>query len=164
MLGEDRTFFQILFLSFKVFFWQIDTFLKRNVVLYSLLTLSPKTMDVFMALNLSPKAAQSARGEPEMETTRRTMDLAREVSCFGKVRWVCGQLCIYTHFDLGMTARRPAEAAPASGPKLGKKVFFYKKVLFCAKKVSLLLFFLTQWSSPCLLGSCWCCRRPTSGP
>ena len=58
-------------------------------------TRSPKTKDVFMARNLSLMAAQSAKGLPDMAMTRRTMCL-----------------------DRGITANRPAEAAPAPGPNL----------------------------------------------
>ena len=56
--------------------------------------LSPYTLDTFMALNLSLKTAQSARGEPLIAITLLTMFLV-----------------------FGITARIPAEAAPASGPK-----------------------------------------------
>jgi hypothetical protein len=58
-------------------------------------TRSPNTRLVFMARNLSLMEAQSAMGEPDIAMTRRTMDLER-----------------------GITARRPALAAPAPGPKL----------------------------------------------
>ena len=56
---------------------------------------SPYTNDVFMALNLSLMAAQSAKGLPEMAITLLTMLL-----------------------DRGITARSPALAAPAPGPNL----------------------------------------------
>ena len=56
-------------------------------------TRSPKTRLVFMARNLSSIEAQSASGEPDMAITRRTIERER-----------------------GMTASRPAEAAPAPGP------------------------------------------------
>ena len=57
-------------------------------------TLSPNTLLVFMARNLSLNTAQSAKGEPLTEMTLLTM-------CF----------------VLGITAKMPALAAPASGPK-----------------------------------------------
>lgn len=56
------------------------------------------TIEVFIALNLSLIAAQSAKGDPEMAITRRTIILER-----------------------GMMARRPALAAPAPGPNLSNK-------------------------------------------
>ncbi len=99
----------------------------------SLLTLSPKTIDVFIALNLSPKAAQSARGEPEMETTRRTMDLARG-------RYHVWESVVSTWTALRLYLLRPwhdgKEAGGSGsgvGAETGKKLFF--KIVFCAKKV-----------------------------
>ena len=56
-------------------------------------TLSPNTMEVFMARNLSLMAAQSAMGDPDMAMTRLTIDLV-----------------------LGITASNPEAAAPAPGP------------------------------------------------
>jgi hypothetical protein len=53
------------------------------------------TKDVFIALNLSLMAAQSARGLPDIAITLLTMLL-----------------------DLGMMASKPALAAPAPGPNL----------------------------------------------
>ena len=55
------------------------------------------TKELFIALNLSLMAAQSARGLPDIAITLRTMLL-----------------------DLGITASRPALAAPAPGPNLEK--------------------------------------------
>ena len=56
---------------------------------------SPYTIEVFIALNLSLIAAQSAKGLPEIAITRLTID-----------------------FVLGIIAKRPALAAPAPGPNL----------------------------------------------